>query len=125
MANLSVVGSHSVNGVSALHSDILTKTIFSKFYELQPNKFNNKTNGISHRRFMMQANPGLAQLIDNTIGTDWQTDFEQIKRLEEYAQDSAFLGKQVLILLTGILLYSLSWVLTFRQAAKQFEKYDM
>ena len=70
MANLSVVGSHSVNGVSALHSDILTKTIFSKFYELQPNKFNNKTNGISHRRFMMQANPGLARLIDKSIGTD-------------------------------------------------------
>ena len=91
MANLSVVGSHSVNGVSALHSDILTKTIFSKFYELQPNKFNNKTNGISHRRFMMQANPGLARLIDKSIGTDWQTDFEQIKKLEEYAQDSAFL----------------------------------
>ena len=91
MANLSVVGSHSVNGVSALHSDILTKTVFKKFYELQPQKFNNKTNGISHRRFMMQANPGLAKLIDRTIGTDWQTDFEQIKRLEEYAQDSAFL----------------------------------
>ena len=53
MANLSVIGSHSVNGVSALHSDILTKTVFKKFYELQPQKFNNKTNGISHRRFMM------------------------------------------------------------------------
>ena len=91
MANLSVIGSHSVNGVSALHSDILTKTVFKKFYELQPNKFNNKTNGISHRRFMMQANPGLARLIDTSIGTDWQTDFEEIKKLEEFAQDSAFL----------------------------------
>ena len=91
MANLSVVGSHSVNGVSALHSDILTKTVFKHFYNLQPQKFNNKTNGISHRRFMMQANPGLAHLIDETIGTDWQKDFGQIKKLEDFAQDSAFL----------------------------------
>ncbi|MBE6040306.1 MAG: glycogen/starch/alpha-glucan phosphorylase [Clostridiales bacterium] len=91
MANLSVIGSHSVNGVSALHSDILTKTVFKEFYELNPKKFNNKTNGISHRRFMMQANPGLADLIDRTIGDEWQTDFDQIKKLEAYAQDSAFL----------------------------------
>ena len=93
MANLSVIGSHSVNGVSALHSDILTKTVFKEFYQLTPDKFNNKTNGISHRRFMMQANPGLAGLIDKTIGTDWQTDFEQIKKLEKYAKDSAFLDE--------------------------------
>ena len=93
MANLSVIGSHSVNGVSALHSDILTKTVFKEFYQLYPERFNNKTNGISHRRFMMQSNPGLAGLIDKTIGTDWQTDFEQIKKLEEYAQDSAFLDE--------------------------------
>jgi starch phosphorylase len=91
MANLSVIGSHSVNGVSALHSDILTKTIFSEFYKLSPDNFNNKTNGISHRRFMMQANPGLAKLIDDTIGTGWHTDFEQIKKLEKHAKDSAFL----------------------------------
>lgn len=93
MANLSVVGSHSVNGVSALHSDILTKTVFSKFYELSPSKFNNKTNGISQRRFMMQANPGLRRLIDDSIGTGWQTDFEEIKKLEAYYHDSAFLDK--------------------------------
>ena len=92
MANLSVIGSHSVNGVSALHSDILTKTVFNKFYSLTPEKFNNKTNGISHRRFMMQANPGLADLIDNTIGTGWHTSFGQIKMLEEHAEDSAFLS---------------------------------
>ena len=93
MANLSVIGSHSVNGVSALHSDILTKTVFKDFYHLDPSKFNNKTNGISHRRFMMQANPGLESLINNTIGEEWQTDFEQIKKLEAYAQDSAFLDE--------------------------------
>ena len=93
MANLSVIGSHSVNGVSALHSDILTKTVFKRFHELSPNKFNNKTNGISHRRFMMQANPGLRKLIDDSIGTGWQTDFEEIKRLEAYSRDSAFLDE--------------------------------
>lgn len=93
MANLSVIGSHSVNGVSALHSDILTKTVFKEFYWLQPKKFNNKTNGVSHRRFMMQSNPGLAELIDKTIGTEWQTDFAQIKNLEAFASDSAFLDE--------------------------------
>ena len=91
MANLSVIGSHSVNGVSALHSDILTKTVFKDFYELEPEKFNNKTNGISHRRFMIQANPGLAKLIDSKIGKNWQTNFEEIEKLSAYAQDHDFL----------------------------------
>ena len=93
MANLSVIGSHSVNGVSELHSDILSKTVFSKFYSMTPDKFNNKTNGISHRRFMMQANPGLASLIDDTIGQGWHTSFGQIKMLEDHADDPAFLEK--------------------------------
>ena len=91
MANLSVIGSHSVNGVSALHSDILTKTVFSEFYKLYPERFNNKTNGISHRRFLIQANPSLTRLINNTIGTKWQSDLEQISKLNKYADDSAFL----------------------------------
>ena len=91
MANLSVIGSHSVNGVSALHSDILTKTIFKEFYDLDPAKFNNKTNGISHRRFLIQANPSLTALINKTIGTKWQSDLEQISKLNAYADDSAFL----------------------------------
>ncbi len=93
MANLSVIGSHSVNGVSALHSDILTKTVFSEFYKLNPEKFNNKTNGISHRRFLIQANPALTRLINETIGTKWQSDLEQISKLNAYANDSAFLDK--------------------------------
>ena len=93
MANLSVIGSHSVNGVSALHSDILVKSVFNKFYQLDPDKFNNKTNGISHRRFMIQSNPELADLIDRTIGTDWQSDFDQIKKLEDYADDKEFLNE--------------------------------
>ena len=93
MANLSVIGSHSVNGVSALHSDILTKTVFRQFFELTPSRFNNKTNGISHRRFMIQANPGLARLIDDSIGRGWQTDFEEIQKLEAFYDDSAFLDR--------------------------------
>ncbi|MBR0399377.1 MAG: glycogen/starch/alpha-glucan phosphorylase [Mogibacterium sp.] len=91
MANLSVIGCQSVNGVSALHSDILTKTVFSKFYELYPERFNNKTNGISHRRFLMQANPSLTSLINRTIGTDWHTDLDELKKLNGYLDDKKFL----------------------------------
>ena len=93
MANLSVIGSHSVNGVSALHSDILTKTVFKEFYELSPEKFNNKTNGISHRRFMIQANPGLARLIDSRIGTGWQSNFEEIRQIGAFKDDHGFLDE--------------------------------
>ena len=93
MANLSVIGSHSVNGVSALHSDILTKTVFKEFYELSPEKFNNKTNGISHRRFMIQANPGLARLIDSRIGTDWQSNFSEIEQIGAFKDDHGFLDE--------------------------------
>ena len=93
MANLSVIGSHSVNGVSALHSDILTKTVFKEFYELSPEKFNNKTNGISHRRFMIQANPGLARLIDSRIGTGWQSNFSEIEQIGAFKDDHGFLDE--------------------------------
>ena len=93
MANLSVIGSHSVNGVSALHSDILTKTVFKEFYELSPDKFNNKTNGISHRRFMIQSNPGLARLIDSRIGKDWQSNFGEIEKIGAFKDDHGFLDE--------------------------------
>ena len=93
MANLSVIGSHSVNGVSALHSDILTKSVFKRFYELSPEKFNNKTNGISHRRFLIQANPSMTALINDTIGTKWQSDLDRVSELNKFATDSAFLEK--------------------------------
>lgn len=93
MANLSVIGSHSVNGVSALHSDILTRTVFRKFHELDPDKFNNKTNGISHRRFLIQANPSLTRLINEAIGTGWQRDIDEIERLNGFLDDSAFLER--------------------------------
>lgn len=92
MANLSVVGSHSVNGVSALHSDILINDVFNEFYKLEPAKFNNKTNGISQRRFMIQANPSLKNLINAKIGTKWHSNFNELSRLNDYASDEAFLN---------------------------------
>lgn len=93
MANLSVIGSHSVNGVATIHSKILTDHFFNDFYRLFPERFNNKTNGISHRRFMIQSNPGLARLIDETIGTDWREDFTDIGRLLEKKNDAEFLSR--------------------------------
>ncbi|MBQ0040718.1 MAG: glycogen/starch/alpha-glucan phosphorylase [Clostridiales bacterium] len=95
MANLSVIGSYSVNGVSALHSDILTNSVFKDFYTINPEKFNNKTNGISHRRFMIQSNPSLTNLINEYIGTDWQSDFNQIEKLKMYEDDLEFLNKLI------------------------------
>ena len=92
MANLSVIGSHAVNGVSALHSQILTETVFKDFYELKPERFSNKTNGISHRRFLIQANQPLTKLIDKTIGTEWQSNLGEISKLNEFSSDSAFLS---------------------------------
>lgn len=93
MANLSVIGSHSVNGVSALHSNILVNSVFKDFYAIDPNKFNNKTNGISHRRFLIQSNQPLTGLIDSYIGTEWQSDFNQIEKLKTLADNTEFLDK--------------------------------
>ena len=87
MANLSIIGSHSVNGVAALHSEILKKDVFRDFQEIYPGRFNNKTNGVSHRRFMIQSNPGLARLITELIGDEWLRDFNQIERLLDYKND--------------------------------------
>lgn len=91
MANLSVIFSHSVNGVSALHTGILEAETLHGFYELTPEKFNNKTNGISHRRFLGNANPSYARLISNTIGEGWLSDANELKKLEPYADDASFL----------------------------------
>lgn len=96
MANLSVIGSHSVNGVSALHSDILVKDVFKDFYRLNPEKFNNKTNGISHRRFMIQANPSLKKLINSKLGTAWQSNFDEIEKLNQFREDEEFLANLAL-----------------------------
>jgi len=93
MANLSIIGSHAVNGVASLHTEILKATVFQDFYRMQPEKFNNKTNGISQRRFLIQANPGLTNLITEAIGDGWKTDMSQIARLEEMKGDAAFIEK--------------------------------
>lgn len=72
MANLSVIGSYSVNGVAALHTEILKNDVMKDFYKLYPERFNNKTNGVTHRRFLMEANPCLTRLIDEAIGDEWR-----------------------------------------------------
>ena len=90
MAFLAIVGSHSVNGVAALHTEILKKQELHDFYELYPEKFNNKTNGITQRRWLLHANPKLAELITETIGKDWITNLDELKKLVPYAEDAAF-----------------------------------
>ncbi|MBD3379212.1 MAG: glycogen/starch/alpha-glucan family phosphorylase, partial [Candidatus Omnitrophica bacterium] len=93
MSHLSIVGSHSVNGVSALHSELLKTTLFRDFYEFYPWKFNNKTNGITQRRWLGSANRRLAGLVTETIGGEWETDLTVLKKLEPYAGDASFAEK--------------------------------
>ena len=90
MAHLAIVGSHAVNGVSALHSQLLQTSLVPDFYELWPERFSNKTNGITQRRWLLQANPRLASLITATVGDNWIIDLETLRGLEPYAEDSAF-----------------------------------
>ncbi len=90
MAHLSIVGSHSVNGVAALHSELIKKQLVPDFYELWPGKFNNKTNGITQRRWLLNCNPGLAKLINGTIGKEWITNLYKLKSLEPYSADEKF-----------------------------------
>lgn len=91
MAHLAVLGSHSVNGVAEIHSQILKDSTLHQFYTCFPNRFSNKTNGISHRRWLIQSNPQLTALIDDAIGTDWHKNPFQLSRLEAFKEDSAFL----------------------------------
>jgi starch phosphorylase len=90
MANLATVGSHAVNGVAALHSKLLQETVLRDFAELWPERFYNVTNGVTPRRFMVLANPALAQLLDETLGEGWVTDLARLKALEARADDRAF-----------------------------------
>jgi starch phosphorylase len=90
MAHLAIVGSFSVNGVAALHSELLKQGLFSDFHALWPTRLNNKTNGVTQRRWLRACNPGLATLISDKIGESWVTDLEQLKRLAPLAEDPAF-----------------------------------
>ena len=90
MAHLAIVGSHSVNGVSKLHSELVKTSLVPDFYALWPERFNNKTNGITQRRWLLQANPGLARLITGTIGNAWINDLDALRALEPQAQDAGF-----------------------------------
>jgi len=93
MANLCVIGSHSVNGVSELHTNILKNYVMKDFYDIWPEKFNNKTNGVTQRRWLKLCNPGLANLITEAIGDKWVTDLYELRKLEKFADDKAFLDK--------------------------------
>jgi len=90
MANLAVVGSYSVNGVAAIHTEILKASVFKDFYNVWPERFNNKTNGITQRRWLLHCNPELSTLIRNTIGNDFATDLDELQKLVPYADDKAF-----------------------------------
>jgi starch phosphorylase len=90
MANLATVGSHAVNGVAALHSDLLKQTVLRDFAELWPERFDNVTNGVTPRRFVVLSNPGLARLLDDTVGRGWITEPARLKALEAQAGDAAF-----------------------------------
>jgi len=91
MANLSIVGSHAVNGVSALHSDILTKTIFHDFYKMTPWKFTNVTNGVVHRRWLNTANPRLSVFLDELIGPEFREDATNLSKLKAFKDDNSVL----------------------------------
>ena len=91
MANLSIIFSHSINGVSALHTQILKDTVFHEFYEMMPHRFNNKTNGVTHRRFLCEANPSYSKLITEAIGDGWLDDAMELEKLVPFEQDAAFL----------------------------------
>ncbi|BDG37221.1 glycogen/starch/alpha-glucan phosphorylase [Saccharococcus caldoxylosilyticus] len=90
MAHLAIVGSHSVNGVAKLHTEILKKREMRLFYEFEPQKFNNKTNGVTHRRWLLKANPELSALITDTIGGRWIKEPQALIELKPYASDSVF-----------------------------------
>ena len=90
MAHLSIVGSHRINGVSQLHSDLMVQTIFSDFAKLYPDRFHNKTNGITPRRWIAQANPGLSGLLDEHISKDWRLNLDRLQELRPLAKDEGF-----------------------------------
>jgi starch phosphorylase len=93
MANLSIVGTHSTNGVAALHTELLKSRLVPEMAQIFPQRFNNKTNGITQRRWLLQANPPLAELITGAIGEGWITDFSRLTELKPFADDPGFLDE--------------------------------
>ena len=93
MAWLAIYGSHTINGVAALHTEILKNKELKDWYEIYPERFQNKTNGITQRRWLLQSNPQLAKLITELLGEEWITDLSQLKRLEEYINDEGILKR--------------------------------
>ncbi|RIX99607.1 glycogen/starch/alpha-glucan phosphorylase [Aureimonas flava] len=90
MGQLAFVGSHAVNGVSALHTELMKQTVFHDLHKLYPSRIENKTNGVTPRRWLHQANPGLSKLIDETIGPGFRDDIDEIAKLDRHADDAAF-----------------------------------
>ena len=93
MGQLAFVGSHSVNGVSALHTELMKKTVFSDLNKLYPDRINNKTNGVTPRRWLLECNPGLTKLITDRIGPEFLDDFDQLVQLDKHADDPNFQGQ--------------------------------
>ncbi|XP_076131472.1 glycogen phosphorylase, muscle form [Alosa pseudoharengus] len=91
MAHLCIVGSHAVNGVARIHSDIIKASVFKDFYEMDPQKFQNKTNGITPRRWLVMCNPSLAEIIAEKIGEEYIRDLGQLRKLEKFINDEAFI----------------------------------
>jgi starch phosphorylase len=93
MAHLAVVGSHSINGVAKLHTELIKKELLRDFYELWPERFSNKTNGVTPRRWLLTCNPQLAKLITSRVGPNWVTELERLEGLESAAKDPEFLAQ--------------------------------
>ncbi len=93
MANLAILGSHSVNGVAKIHSELITSRLVPGFASIFPERFNNKTNGVTQRRWLLKANPGLASLVTETIGDNWLLDLYQLKRLEDVIDERSWLDR--------------------------------
>jgi starch phosphorylase len=90
MAHLAIVGGHAVNGVAAMHSELVKRELVPDFHELWPERFQNKTNGVTPRRWLLACNPGLAALLDRNVSGDWAKDLDRVSQLERYAADAGF-----------------------------------
>jgi starch phosphorylase len=95
MAHLAIVGTHSTNGVAALHSELIKQRLVPDFATMFPERFNNKTNGVTPRRWLLLANPALAKAITEAIGDEWITDLAQLEKLRPLADDKSFATRSV------------------------------